>query len=429
MIPDFRGPDTSGSASRRSTPGTSTSGTRSSGCATSSRAASTGRSTRRPAASLASLWPRASAARSPQRLPADQPDAVTALLGSAGRPRRAGAAAPARACLRAGPDRLRGARLLQTTTPRLPPLARRADHHFRPAPSADVSRRSAATRDRRVYDSDAFVAELPANGARCTSASTSSRRGEPILAPLDESCANRVPSALRATGRRSSCSTTRPAASVPHSLRHLRRSARSSLSNTIARATSSSSSATTLRTALGAAPASSSSTPPRTPRRSRVGTLAERDVWSPRAPDQPAAGMPQRARRPAARIPALCAPPARPPVSHASLPTRPLKSSAARARTSTTRTDAPYLDIVNNVCHVGHSHPRVVRAAAEQMRAAEHEHALPARERSSTTRDRLDRHACPSRSASCFLVNSGSEANELALRLARAHTGAARRAW
>ena len=27
----------------------------------------------------------------------------------------------------------------------------------------------------------------------------------------------------------------------------------------------------------------------------------------------------------------------------------------------------PHLDMVNNVCHVGHAHPRVVRAASEQM--------------------------------------------------------------
>ena len=26
-----------------------------------------------------------------------------------------------------------------------------------------------------------------------------------------------------------------------------------------------------------------------------------------------------------------------------------------------------YLDCVNNVCHVGHAHPRVVEAAARQM--------------------------------------------------------------
>ena len=38
-----------------------------------------------------------------------------------------------------------------------------------------------------------------------------------------------------------------------------------------------------------------------------------------------------------------------------------------------------YLDLVNNVAHVGHCHPRVVAAGARQMARAEHEHALPAR--------------------------------------------------
>ena len=45
VIPDFRGPDTSGSASRRSTRASSTSGTRSTACATSSSAASSASST------------------------------------------------------------------------------------------------------------------------------------------------------------------------------------------------------------------------------------------------------------------------------------------------------------------------------------------------------------------------------------------------
>ena len=40
-----------------------------------------------------------------------------------------------------------------------------------------------------------------------------------------------------------------------------------------------------------------------------------------------------------------------------------------------------YLDCVNNVAHVGHAHPRVVEAGIAQMRAPEHEHPLPPRER------------------------------------------------
>jgi 4-aminobutyrate aminotransferase-like enzyme/Ser/Thr protein kinase RdoA (MazF antagonist) len=79
-----------------------------------------------------------------------------------------------------------------------------------------------------------------------------------------------------------------------------------------------------------------------------------------------------------------------------------------------------YLDAYNNVPHVGHSHPRVVEAAAEQMRVL-----------NTNTRylhDNLIRYAerlvltLPDPLRVCYFVNSGSEANELALRLARAHT-------
>ncbi len=81
----------------------------------------------------------------------------------------------------------------------------------------------------------------------------------------------------------------------------------------------------------------------------------------------------------------------------------------------------PYLDLVNNVCHVGHCHPQVVDAIASQAAVLNtntrylHELLGAYAERlCSTMPDSLD---------TCFLVNSGSEANELALRLARAATG------
>ena len=79
-----------------------------------------------------------------------------------------------------------------------------------------------------------------------------------------------------------------------------------------------------------------------------------------------------------------------------------------------------YLDCVNNVAHVGHSHPYVVRAAAEQMRRLNtntrylHEHLIEYTERLAAI--------LPQRLNVVYLVNSGSEANELALRMARAHT-------
>ena len=80
-----------------------------------------------------------------------------------------------------------------------------------------------------------------------------------------------------------------------------------------------------------------------------------------------------------------------------------------------------YLDSVNNVAHVGHCHPRVVRAAAEQMALLNtntrylHEHLAEYVERLAAT--------LPAPLSVVYLVSSGSEANELALRLARAHTG------
>ncbi len=80
-----------------------------------------------------------------------------------------------------------------------------------------------------------------------------------------------------------------------------------------------------------------------------------------------------------------------------------------------------YLDAVNNVPHVGHSHPRVVRAAHEQMAVLNtntrylHENIVRYAERLCAT--------LPEPLRVCYFVNSGSEANELALRLARTHTG------
>jgi 4-aminobutyrate aminotransferase-like enzyme len=80
-----------------------------------------------------------------------------------------------------------------------------------------------------------------------------------------------------------------------------------------------------------------------------------------------------------------------------------------------------YLDLVNNVCHVGHCHPRVVAAIAGQAARlntnTRYLHPLIgeyARRLTALLPDPL---------SVVFFVNSGSEANDLALRLARAHTG------
>ena len=81
-----------------------------------------------------------------------------------------------------------------------------------------------------------------------------------------------------------------------------------------------------------------------------------------------------------------------------------------------------YLDAYNNVAHVGHCHPKVVAAGRQQMKLL-----------NTNTRylsELIVRYAerliatLPQSLSVCYFVNSGSEANELALRLARAHTKA-----
>jgi len=79
-----------------------------------------------------------------------------------------------------------------------------------------------------------------------------------------------------------------------------------------------------------------------------------------------------------------------------------------------------FIDAYNNVPHVGHAHPRVVAAGARQMALL-----------NTNTRylnDLVNEYAArltatlPDQLQVCYLVNSASEANELALRLARAFT-------
>ena len=80
-----------------------------------------------------------------------------------------------------------------------------------------------------------------------------------------------------------------------------------------------------------------------------------------------------------------------------------------------------YLDCVNNVAHVGHEHPRVVGAGQKQMGVLNtnsrylHGGIIEYAERLSKL--------FPEPLSVCLFVNSGSEANELALRMARTYTG------
>src|SRR5215469_16231067 len=82
-----------------------------------------------------------------------------------------------------------------------------------------------------------------------------------------------------------------------------------------------------------------------------------------------------------------------------------------------------YLDCYNNVPVVGHSHPRVVRAVTEQQRLlATHSRYL--HEAVVELAERLKATLPPGLDAA-LVVNSGSEANDLAWRIARAATGRA----
>ena len=83
-------------------------------------------------------------------------------------------------------------------------------------------------------------------------------------------------------------------------------------------------------------------------------------------------------------------------------------------------TGQAYLDVYNNVPHVGHSHPQVVTAIQRQVALLNtntrylHDNILEYAERLT--------NLMPDPLTVCFFVNSGSEANELALRLARTYT-------
>lgn len=81
-----------------------------------------------------------------------------------------------------------------------------------------------------------------------------------------------------------------------------------------------------------------------------------------------------------------------------------------------------YLDMVNNVCHVGHCHPTVVAAGQTQMAQLNtntrylHDNIVEYAQRLTAT--------FPDELSVVFLTNSGTEANDLALRIARTYTQA-----
>ncbi|MBW2440067.1 MAG: aminotransferase class III-fold pyridoxal phosphate-dependent enzyme [Deltaproteobacteria bacterium] len=100
---------------------------------------------------------------------------------------------------------------------------------------------------------------------------------------------------------------------------------------------------------------------------------------------------------------------------------RPLKIVRGRGQYLYTEEGQAYLDGVNNVCHVGHCHPRVVAAGQLQMPVLNtntrylHDYIIAYAQRLLSK--------FPDPLSVCYFVCTGSEANELALRMARNYTG------
>ncbi|XP_048382898.1 ethanolamine-phosphate phospho-lyase isoform X1 [Stegostoma tigrinum] len=99
----------------------------------------------------------------------------------------------------------------------------------------------------------------------------------------------------------------------------------------------------------------------------------------------------------------------------------PLKIIRAQGQYMYDENGTQFLDCINNVAHVGHCHPDVVQAAVKQMELLN--------TNSRFLHDNLIQYAkqitatLPQELSVCYFVNSGSEANDLALRLARQYTG------
>ncbi len=99
----------------------------------------------------------------------------------------------------------------------------------------------------------------------------------------------------------------------------------------------------------------------------------------------------------------------------------PIEMAAASGVWMTDTSGRRYLDMYNNVVCLGHAHPRVTSAVARQWRVLNtnlrylHHSAVELGERLLAT--------CPPGLDTVLFVNSGSEANDVAWRIARHHTG------
>uniref|UniRef100_A0A7N8Y9L4 5-phosphohydroxy-L-lysine phospho-lyase n=1 Tax=Mastacembelus armatus TaxID=205130 RepID=A0A7N8Y9L4_9TELE len=98
----------------------------------------------------------------------------------------------------------------------------------------------------------------------------------------------------------------------------------------------------------------------------------------------------------------------------------PVKIVRARGQYLFDENGKRYLDCISNVHHVGHCHPSITKAAAAQMDLLNtntrflHDSIITYAERLAAT--------LPEKLGVFYFVNSGSEANDLALRLARQYT-------
>lgn len=80
-----------------------------------------------------------------------------------------------------------------------------------------------------------------------------------------------------------------------------------------------------------------------------------------------------------------------------------------------------YLDTRNNVCHIGHAHPAVAEVVAAQLSVLNTNTRYLHPTMVQLAKELLETFPPPL--SKVFFVNSGSEANDLALRLARAYSG------
>ncbi|XP_067373835.1 5-phosphohydroxy-L-lysine phospho-lyase isoform X2 [Channa argus] len=98
----------------------------------------------------------------------------------------------------------------------------------------------------------------------------------------------------------------------------------------------------------------------------------------------------------------------------------PIKITRARGQFLYDENGKQYLDCISNVQHVGHCHPSITKAAAAQMELLNtnsrflHDNIVMYADRLAAT--------LPEKLCVFYFVNSGSEANDLALRLAQQYT-------